>query len=232
MTGVESVSPNLETRRGAFAGSACTRVAATIRDGMRDGTFGPGDRLVHRDLAERLGVSLGPVAQALRHLESAGLLEHREDGATYVPEWGDDDVLGAYTLREVLEVTASRLCAERATAEELAVLRVKLNRLQERLGVAPDGTTAEAEDRDFHRAIARFAHLPILLHFYDNVSLIQRTWADVSLLGVRPPSPEAALAQHPAIVEAIESRDPDEAERQGRLHMRDVIERWRESAGI
>ena len=57
-----------------MAPSSPSRVAATLREEILNGTLAPGDRLSQEDIAERFGVSRQPVRDALRQLEGDGLI--------------------------------------------------------------------------------------------------------------------------------------------------------------
>ena len=110
----------------------------------------------------------------------------------------------------------------RATDEDLALLRVRLNRLQQTLDQEGVKLRLE-EEQTFHRSIVEFAHFDILLHFYDQLSVIQQTWIIPSMTGVTHTAP-AIRTMHPPILEAIEARNPDEAERVARFHLQEALD--------
>src|SRR5215813_15457812 len=94
-------------------------VYRTLRDAIIRCELVPGERLVIDDLAQRLGVSIIPVREALRLLQSEGLVVNVPHvGATVAPI-SHDSILEVFTVLEGLELVATRAAAERATPEDL-----------------------------------------------------------------------------------------------------------------
>jgi len=97
-----------------------------IRGGIRDGRFVPGQRLVVADLTSALGVSAGPVREAIRRLSGENLIEIIPNVGATVRKLGQHDLAEIYELREVVEGLAAELAARnigqgnnRATLEAL-----------------------------------------------------------------------------------------------------------------
>ena len=87
------------------------------------GEYGPEERLVEEQLAERLGVSRTPIRQALTMLEAEGLVELAPNRGATVCSFSVEDVWDIYDLRAVLEGHAARRAAGRIRGEELVRLR-------------------------------------------------------------------------------------------------------------
>jgi DNA-binding GntR family transcriptional regulator len=87
------------------------------------GEYGPEERLVEEQLAERLGVSRTPIRQALTMLEAEGLVELAPNRGATVRSFSVADVWDIYDLRAVLEGHAARRAAGRIGGEELGRLR-------------------------------------------------------------------------------------------------------------
>ena len=87
------------------------------------GEYGPEERLIEEQLAERLGVSRTPIRQALTMLEAEGLVEITPNRGATVCSFSVEDVWDIYDLRAVLEGHAARRAAGRIREEELARLR-------------------------------------------------------------------------------------------------------------
>ncbi len=106
-----------DTEKGAYG------VLERLRALILTGAYGPEERLVEEQLAERLGVSRTPVRQALTMLEAEGLVELAPNRGATVRSFTVADVWDIYDLRAVLEGHAARRAAGRIRSDELARLR-------------------------------------------------------------------------------------------------------------
>ena len=82
-----------------------------ITDGVKDGRYAPGQRLVEADLTAELGVSRGPLREALGRLAAEGVLELEPYRGAVVRRLTREDVEDLFSVREVLEGEAARLAA-------------------------------------------------------------------------------------------------------------------------
>lgn len=94
-----------------------------LRDAILDGQFRPGERLVERVLCERLGVSRTVVREALRHLETEGLVDVVPQQGPAVARLDGEQAAQIYEIRAMLEVLAVRAAAERATPADVKALQ-------------------------------------------------------------------------------------------------------------
>ncbi|TDC11346.1 FadR family transcriptional regulator [Streptomyces sp. 8K308] len=206
------------------------QVVDRLRSYVGEAGLRAGDRLpAERDLAQRLGVSRASVKQAIVVLEVQGLVEVRHGGGTYLRRDSLDaepverlverrrrlpDVLEA---REALETKLAELAAERRTAEDLAALRAALDHMSEEIGAGGDGVEG---DRRFHEAVTAAAHSGLLAEFMRSIA---EQIAESRTESLRQPGrPARSLAQHRAILEAIESAHPKAAAAAMRRHVRTV----------
>jgi DNA-binding GntR family transcriptional regulator len=97
-------------------------VMRTIEDALLSGELRPGDRLVEATLAQRAGISRGPVREAVRQLVGEGVLVSYPSRGTFVARWTPQAVEEAYTLRATLERLAMREAAVRITPAQIAQL--------------------------------------------------------------------------------------------------------------
>jgi DNA-binding GntR family transcriptional regulator len=177
-------------------------VAALIRELVITGELAPGEQLRQRDLAQRFGVSQTPVREAMRRLESEGLLvcdTHR--GFTVVePEVGR--VEDNFQIRAALESLGASLAAAKIDAVGLARLRD----LNDQMRALPDDDPKYAElNREFHFAIYEYARSPLLL------SLMRLLWAALHG-GPRVSRSHAESArQHAEILAALAEGDSSAA---------------------
>jgi DNA-binding GntR family transcriptional regulator len=103
-----------------------TQVVGLLRDAIVSAEFPPGERLVERTLCDRFEVSRTVVREALRQLESEGLVQMVPNRGPVVATVTAADAEALYEVREVLEALAGRAFAERATAAQKATLKRRL----------------------------------------------------------------------------------------------------------
>ncbi|MBL0779863.1 MULTISPECIES: FadR/GntR family transcriptional regulator [Streptomyces] len=189
-----------------------------------------GDRLpAERDLAQRLGVSRASVKQAVVVLEVQGLVETRHGGGTYLLRDTLDhepverlverrrrlpDVLEA---REALETKLAELAAGRRTETDLTALRAALSHMAEEIA---SGGHGEEGDRLFHAAVTEAGHSPLLAEFM--ASLTDQITESRRESLRQPGRPDRSLAQHHAILDAIEAGEAKRAAAAMRRHVRTV----------
>ena len=185
-------------------------VAALIRELVITGELEPGEQLRQRDLAQRFHVSQTPVREAMRRLESEGLLTcdtHR--GFTVVaPDVGR--VEENFQIRAALESLGASLAARKIDPAGLRRLR----ELNEQMRALADDDPGYAElNREFHFTVYEYAHSPLLL------SLMRLLWASLHG-GPRVSRTHAESArQHDEILAALAESDADAAAARTYLHI-------------
>ncbi|HXX83604.1 MAG TPA: GntR family transcriptional regulator [Casimicrobiaceae bacterium] len=97
--------------------------ADRLREAIFSMHFKPNERLVERDLCDQTGVSRTCVREALRHLESEGLVERRPNKGLYVTAITADEARQIYEVRGALEPMVARLFVKRASESEVKALR-------------------------------------------------------------------------------------------------------------
>ena len=186
-----------------------------LREWIAAGTLGPGARLTEDQLAVRLKMSRTPVREALRRLESEGMVAHESRAGLVVAKLDRQAVIELYVMREVLEGTAARLCARHASDMEVQDLH-DLVALEKTL--QGDFAALAVHNRRFHEAIHRGAHNRYLERSLyavaDSMGLLGRSQM------LLPHRAKAALAEHAEIARAIAARQPERAEEKARAHVR------------
>lgn len=177
------------------------------------GTYKPGDRLVESDLAERFGVSRTPIREALQRLETQSLLT-RDGRSLIVASLDHNQLAELYVVRAELEGLAANLAARHATEEEVRVLR---DMVENDHKLKTDPTAMARANRRFHKQIHLASHNRFLVQQLDLVHRSMALMATTSLAA--DGRPEDALAEHDAIVTAIENRDADAAGEALRAHI-------------
>jgi DNA-binding GntR family transcriptional regulator len=168
-----------------------------------EGSLQPGSRIVETRIAQELGVSQGPVREALRDLEQLGCVVHEPNRGCSVRDFSLEELLEAFPVRAALEALAARLAAERITKAELAELEQLLERMTKaaRRGDAHDQSQANAS---FHATIVRAARNPTLERQWQMLEPYSRTYLTVS----RPGIDLVFLSdRHVPILDALRGRD-------------------------
>jgi len=192
------------------------RVEAAILEKLRNGELKPGDRISHPQLAQELGVSSNPVVHAFRRLEGIGVLEHTSSGSTRVAVRSMREIFAYFQIRETTEGLAARFCARLCSDEELAILNVRLEKLEESIRL--NKVDEEAEE-NFHGGIVEFSHTPFLKAEHEKLRLVDLTIAAYLQEMGDDPSAIPDDPGHRPIMEAINRRDDVEAERLMRAHL-------------
>ena len=177
------------------------------------GLYKPGDRLVESDLAERFGVSRTPIREALQRLETQSLLT-RDGRSLIVASLDHNQLAELYVVRAELEGLAAELAARHATEEETRVLR---DMVSSDARLMDDPKAMARANRRFHKQIHLASHNRFLVQQLDLVHRSMALMATTSLAAAG--RPEDALAEHDAIVSAIEARNAKSASAALRAHI-------------
>lgn len=216
-----------------------TRIAEDIADRIRllilDGTLPPGRPLPsERTLAARFRVSRGSIRDALRMLETIGLLETRHGLGTFPQELTVDRLVAPlasvltvrpdledelHDVRRMFEPAVARAAAGRATDEDLADLQRVLDAQRRKIKA---GRTAIVEDTAFHAALARATRNRVVVRIMETLNnLLTESRAQTLKQSGRPAQ---SLEGHEAVVDAVRRRDPDGAARAMRQHIDRIAE--------
>jgi DNA-binding GntR family transcriptional regulator len=178
-------------------------VVALVRELIVTGELAAGQQLRQRDLARRFGVSQTPVREAMRRLESEGLLQCDTHRGFTVRTSADGPVRESCQIRAALESVAASLAAGKIDADGLA----RLGELNDRMRALADDDPAYPDlNREFHFIVYEYAGSPLLL------SLMRLVWA--SLRGS-----QRAACQHDGIVAALRAGDGEAAAVRTREHI-------------
>lgn len=192
---------------------------------LRSGAFMPGERLREEEVAERLGFSRTPVREALRRLESDGVVEHRPRIGAIIRSLGHTEIVELYEMRMVLERTAAEMAAKHGAEEEFNAL----DALNDQIEAARDTPSLGAAiNQDFHRGLYLAGRNRFLLESaraLNNALLLlgPSTYTD-------PVRIDEVVRQHRDITTALRARDPETAGAAAEAHLRTSLEhRLRES---
>lgn len=203
--------PPIVLRRGATFNE---QAAALLRSYLYDGRLKPGERLNEAKLATDLGISRGPIREAIQRLASEGLIEHIPHRGAYVPVFHRRALQELYEARMALEMMATELAAERATAEQIEGLRA----LHEEVGhLLESGVGAYPLERDLHQRIVEISGNTEILSLVHAIT--QRIQLARFRSSQRPERARQAHEEHLTIVCAIQARDGPGAARSMRAHI-------------
>lgn len=205
-------APSVETTPHGSRGELVYR---KLRDAIAQGALKPGQRVMEIEVAGWLKVSRTPVRDAIRRLESEGMLAHEPRTGLVVAKLDRQAVMELYVMREVLEGTAARLCARHASDLEVLELQDLVKHEQQ---LKTDYEALARHNRRFHEAVHRGAHNRYLEKSLSAVN--DSMWLLGGSQMLLPHRAKAALAEHSEIVRAIQKRDAEAAEEAARRHVR------------
>ena len=188
---------------------AYLRILAQIRDGK----LKPGERLTETELARSLGISRTPVREAIRQLESDGLVTHVPRVGAAIRTLDYAEITELYAMRTVLEGTAARFAARAASLVEIE----ELEEISSAMAKAPGGAEAYVQNRHFHEGLLNAARNRFLVKSVEAVNTTLLILGPSTLY--EEARAEEALAEHEAIMTALRARDEDSAERAMRQHI-------------
>lgn len=195
-----------------------------IKQRILDWRLLPGTRLLHRALARELGTSATPVVLALRMLERDGLVVSTPGLGSCVRVWSRDDLVDLYRMRAMVDGSAARLCAERASNGQLAAIS-EANAAFELAADSRDPVMRSMADAEFHMAIIRAAGCSDLERMADHVSIARQNVIGFhSESGAPVFTDQSVNGDHSAIVEALMCQESDAAEREARAHVEALLE--------
>lgn len=206
-----------DKKRSSLADGIMERLLEVITSGG----FEPGQRISESSLSRELGVSRGPLREALGRLEGR-LVERRLNQGVRMRLMTREEIEGLFYAREALEGMAARLAAHSITNHEISTLYGMLDAHKANIhGEAQSHYLQGTGDEDFHFAIMRAASCsPIQQILMSEVYFQLRIQRRKS--STQPGRAVAALSEHRQIVDALSARNPDLAESAMRLHIRNA----------
>ena len=184
------------------------RVHDHLKQEILANRYAPGSELLEVPLSRELGVSRGPIREALHRLEAEGLVEITPRRGAVVISLTKRDFLEAYQVREALEALAVRLAVARLTEVELAHAEALIERMAEH-AASGDMDAFFEENTAFHATFVEASGNGKLVEFYGRLMAQMGPYRRPSarLRG----SVEQSIAEHRAIVSAARDRDADRA---------------------
>ena len=172
-------------------------------------------RLDERRLSEGLGVSRTPIREAMTLLEQEGFVRTRPRRGIFVVRKTKREIVEIITVMAALESMAAKLAAERATPADIAELHGLMDDFRngnssERLAEYSDANIA------FHQAIIKMSCCGLLTEMTENLFIHMRAIRKITIH--QDDRAARSIVDHMRIIEALECREPDLAERLAREH--------------
>ena len=198
--------------------SLASAVQQEIERAILRGELAPGTKLNEASLAEKLGVSRGPVREAFRMLETAGLVRQEKNRGAFVRHVALDEAMEIYDLRAMMEESVGRALAGTITPTQLKTVHALVDAMG-RAVKAGDADAYHLLNLEFHDKLVGFTGNRKLVAMYrqliNELSLFRRlNLAEEKMMPL-------SASEHDGIVKAIASGN---AERAGRAMREHVVE--------
>jgi DNA-binding GntR family transcriptional regulator len=201
-----------------LATSAQARVAEELRSAIISGELAPKSQVSEAALAAAHGTSRTPIREALKQLETEGLVRIVPRVGTFVTEPSWADIVELSQVKEMLDGLAARLVAQRGDPSVLTTLERVLENAEKSMDTGDFDRFAQLV-RDFNDAIMIGSGNRKLLQFHRTL-MNQMAYGRLLYSSLRQSGRVAACQEeHRAIVRAITARDPDAAEYATRQHV-------------
>lgn len=200
-------------------------IARTLREAIADGRIEAGARLGEAKLASELGVSRGPLREAMQRLTQEGLLVSVRNRGLFVAELRDEQVRDVYVARTAVE----RAAVAEILRRDFAAAAHRLRPVIEAMARAPDASSEDGDDAvgradiAFHELLVELSgsHRLVRMH----ATLLTETRMCIHALRRTYRWPDARVVEHRAIVDALESGDAAAVDRLLVAHMDDALGR-------
>ncbi|MEZ8007605.1 MAG: GntR family transcriptional regulator [Amylibacter sp.] len=185
-----------------------------IYDEISSGKLIPGDRLRETELASRIGLSRTPIREAIKRLETEGVVTHKPQVGAVIKTLSQQEIVELYEMRIMLETSASSMAAKHASeAETRTLMTLNTKMLEARL----DSYKVAELNRQFHICIVNAARNRYLANSYKNLSTILVILGHTTL--TTPERVKSVFIQHQAIIDALSKGDDQEASGAMTIHM-------------
>jgi DNA-binding GntR family transcriptional regulator len=192
-------------------------IAEQLRDAIVSGEYKPRERLIEMELSRRYNVSRTPIREAIKELESAGLVKVEPYHGAAVSDIDIDEIRSIYEVRSVLEGFAAFLATPNVTPEILDKMRESLKNM-ENYAKRDEKTCFGEENERFHRLIYGNCGNQVMINIIED--LLKRTMAFRRMSWHSPRNLKVATKGHRDIYNAIESGDAAKAQALSIHHIR------------
>ncbi|GIV80321.1 GntR family transcriptional regulator [Litorilinea aerophila] len=205
-----------------------TSLSEQIEDALKAeilaGRYRPGQRISPDELRDRWGVSITPVRDAIRRLESIGLVKVLPRRGVYVATIDKKSFKNIFDLRIALECLAIETAALLIPDEKIEEAYHYYREAERQLRETGDRTLLIERDHTLHDLIIEYCDNPKLQEIMRDLHDLN-VWARATLVARHPDSYEQALPEHLEIMEALRARDVEAARQRLRTHLENAFRR-------
>ncbi|WP_344870187.1 GntR family transcriptional regulator [Gordonia hankookensis] len=197
-------------------------IARKLHDAIASGNFPPGSQLTESGLAADLGVSRGPLREAMQRLTAEGLLVSHRNRGLFVVSMEEDDIRDMYVARTAIERAAIEQVIVSGDQAAIDDLNAAVSRMR---GFIDDPNSAEMAEADmeFHQILVEHAHSQRLSRLHETI-LVETRMCLRAMRGTYSSGKER-IDEHQALVDAIASGDATAADTLMIEHMKDGLHR-------
>ncbi len=192
-------------------------IAEQLRDEIISGVYKPRERLIEMELSKKYNVSRTPIREALKHLESGGLIKVEPYHGAVIAEIDAGEIREIYEVRSIVEGAAAHSAAANMSPETLSLLEASIEQM-ELFAREKDTVKYAAENERFHRLIYNCSQNKVLVGVIDD--LMERTAVFRRLSFRSAGNIRNAIKDHKALLEALRQGDAEKAQQLSSEHIR------------
>lgn len=197
-------------------------IAGKLRRAIAEGELAPGAQLGEAELARELGVSRGPLREAMQRLTQEGLLLSIRNRGLFVITMNDADIQDMYLARTAVEQAAAARLADISPREAHRALSQTVEMMKNAAAVG-DTDAMSSADLEFHEVLVELAGSPRLSRMHK--TLLTETRMCLNALKSTYRSSDNRAAEHQNIADAIGEGDVGLVEKLLISHMEDALQR-------
>jgi DNA-binding GntR family transcriptional regulator len=197
-------------------------IAGKLRTAIGLGQIPPGAQLGEAELAKELGVSRGPLREAMQRLTQEGLLISIRNRGLFVITMTDEEVRDMYVARTAVERAASELILQKG-AKDVAARLLSVVKAMKKAADKGDLDAMSEADMEYHATLVAAAGSTRLTRMHN--TLLTETRMCLTALEKKYPDPHTRVAEHHAIAEALAAGNDELVGKLLISHMDDALER-------
>lgn len=192
------------------------RVYSYLKEAILQGEYQAGDRLVERELAEKLNISRTPIREALLRLESQGFVKTLPRKGVVVAEISHEELLEVFMILSSLEVLAVKLAIQKMDEKTEEEFETVIRKIEEVLGGNTEHDISKL-NLEFNETLYKAAKSPRLYELLTGLKDYVRAFAHLG--HGTPGRMMKALEEHRDILQAVKNKEREMAEYLTRIHL-------------